>query len=161
MSDEIKKIMERESAKKLLDEYKLKVCGVDLEKLCSDDELIEEAREKTKNKTETEERAEVISKKYERALENAVMCGLIFWSEEEKCLCQKLIKPVESGEQSCNVIQYKNQLCLNDAKNQSDNATQVLIDNLSKLSGRSKPLISKISGQDVDIAVGCVSFFGM
>lgn len=54
MSEEIRKIMEREGAIKLLDSFKLKVCGVDLEKLCSDDELIEEAEEKLKQKDKSE-----------------------------------------------------------------------------------------------------------
>lgn len=158
---EIKKIMERESAKKLIDEFKLKICGVDLEKICSDDELIENAQEKLANKkTEAEEKAERIFNKYKRTLENAVMCGLVFWSVEEDCLCQRLIKPVTSGEQECNVLKYKNQLCLNDTKDQSDNVTQILIDNLCKITGRTKQLIGKLGNDDVDIATGCISFFG-
>ncbi len=163
MSEEIRKIMEREGAIKLLDSFKLKVCGVDLEKLCSDDELIEEAEEKLKqkDKSETEERAEILMQKYRRTLENAVMCGLIFWNDEKDCLCQKLVRSVASGDQSCDVLQYANQLCLNDVKNQSNDTTQVLIDNLSKISGRSKQVVSKIGGVDVDIAMACISFFGM
>lgn len=147
----IKKIMERDSAKVIINDIKLKICGVDLEALCSDDELVESVKEENP-----------AVKKYGRLIENAVMCGLIFWSEEKNCLCQKLIKPVKSGEQLCSVLQYASDLSLSQMKGQKGSDTiDSLIATVSVLTQRSKQIIGAIKNTDVDIMVACVNFFGM
>lgn len=148
---EIKKIMERESANKIIEDIKLKICGVDLEKICSDDELIESAKKQ-----------DPAVEKYHRLLENAVMVGLVFWSEERNCLCQKLIKPVKSGEQSCSVLQYASEVTLTKMKGQTGtDRIDSLINTVSTLTGRSKQIIGAIKNTDVDIMVACVNFFDM
>lgn len=148
---EIKKIMERESAKKIVEDIKLKICGLDLEKICSDDELIESAKKK-----------DPALEKYERLLQNAVMVGLVFWSDERNCLCQKLIKPVQSGEQSCSVLNYASEITLNKMKGQTGgDRIESLINTVSTLTGRSKQIIGAIKNTDVDIMVACVNFFDM
>lgn len=147
----IKKIMSRESAKKIIEDFKLKICGVDLEKICSDDDLIESIKEKN-----------IALEKYERLIENAVMTGLVFWSEEKDCLCQKLIKPVKSGEQSCTVLQYSSEISLTQMKGQTGtDRIESLINTVSTLTGRSKQIIGAIKNTDVDIMVACVNFFDM
>lgn len=147
----IKKIMERESAKEIIADIKLKICGVDMEALCSDGELVDSIKDENP-----------AVKKYERTIENAVMLGLVFWSDERNCLCQKLIKPVTSGEQKCSVLQYSSDLTLSQMKGQKGTDTiDSLIATVSVLTGRSKQIIGAIKNQDVDIVVACVNFFGM
>lgn len=148
---EIKKIMSRETAIKIINDIKLKICGVDLEAICSDDELVESVKEKNP-----------AMKKYERLIQNAVMTGLVFWSEERNCLCQKLIKPVKVGEQSCSVLNYASEITLTQMKGQTGtDKFDSIINTVATLTNRSKPIIGAIKNLDVDIMVACVNFFDM
>lgn len=148
---EIKKIMSRESAIKIVEDIKLKICGVDLEELCSEDELIDSAKKK-----------DPALEKYERLIQNAVMTGLVFWSEERNCLCQRLIKPVKVGEQSCSVLNYSSEISLSQMKgNSGTDRIDSLINTVATLTQRSKPIIGAIKNTDVDIMVACVNFFDM
>ena len=143
----IKKIMSRESAQKEIQNFKLKICGIDLEEICSDGELIEKA----KNLQE---------EKIQKTLENAVMCGIVKWNENKQCLEHELIKPLKSGEQSCEILYYENELTLNKAKgNNARDQIEALIAILSLTTGKSKQLIGSMSGVDIDIATACINFF--
>ncbi|MBQ9149865.1 hypothetical protein IJX73_02930 [bacterium] len=145
----IKKIMSRESAQKEISDFKLKICGVDLDEICSDEELVEKA------KSPQEE-------KIQKTLENAVMCGLVKWNENKKCLEHHLIKPLKSGEQTCDVLFYENELSLNKAKgNSAKDQVEALIAVISLVTGKSKPLIGQLAGVDVDIATACINFFDL
>lgn len=150
-TNEIKKIMSRESAKKIIEDIKLKICGVDLEKLCSDDEVTESVKEMAP-----------IQEKYMRLIENAIMTGLVFWSDERNCLCQKLIKPVKSGEQTCTVLNYSTDITLAQMKGQTGvDRIESTINTVAILTNRSKQIIGAIKNIDVDIMTACVNFFGM
>lgn len=144
----IEKIMEREAARKNIEDFKLKICGVDLEKICSDEELIESVKNHP------------IKSMHMHNLENAVMCGLVYFDEEKGYLCQKLIHPLKSGDLTCDIIEYKYELDLNRTKGQNGKDTsEIIINMLSLLCGRPKPLIGKIKKQDVDIAAAIIDFF--
>lgn len=147
---DIKKIMERDSAKKIIDEIKLKICGLDLEKICSDEEVIEEIKKSP------------FEQKIQRSLENAVMCGLVRFDEQKNCLVQELIHPLKSGEMECDTLYYSNKLNLGHAKGQRANdSTEALIIILNLITGKPKPLICQLQMQDITIAEACINFFDM
>lgn len=140
----IKKIMEEESALKVIDDIKNKICDVDLDDICGEKVEVSEGAQKT------------IFKR----VKQAVMCGLVYWDEDENCMIQKLIKPIKSGEVEADKLCYKNQITLGDSCDFSaDSNAALLIESISHACARPTQLIGKLSGQDFNIAVGCLSFF--
>lgn len=141
----IQKIMERESALKIIDEIKNKIGGVDLDELCEDNVEIKE-----------DEENKVIHKR----LVQAVMCGLVSWDETENCLMQELIVPVKSGEVSLDKLYYKNKLRLKHGKGfKAKNQAGLTVESLAVACARPTQVIEQITGQDIQIALGCLSFF--
>ena len=141
----VTKIMERVSALKVIEEMKNLICDVDLEELCGEPVNINEDNAK-KEGMET--------------LVRAVMCGLVFWDENKNCMVQKFIRPLKSGEQTADFIEYRKKLTLEDAKNfNANNQVELTIQSLAAVCGRSNQLIGKLSGQDLAIATACMSFF--
>lgn len=142
MSD-IRKIMEQESAIRIIEEIKNKICDVDLDSLCGEETSIKGAGE--------------ISHK---RLVQAVMCGLVYWDEEKQCLCQKLIKPVKSGELTRDALYYRKSLTLGEMKQfRATNEFAYGIESLATITACPQPLIEMIVGQDQQIATGCMDFF--
>lgn len=148
INNKVQKIMERETACKQIAEMKLKICGIDLDALCDDEEVKGDAK-----KSPDEIR---------KSLENAWMCGLVYFDENKNCLVQKLISPLVSKEQSCDVLIYEKQMSLNDVRaRQCATEIEALLYTLSLITGRSMHLLGTMKGQDVQIAMACISFFGM
>lgn len=145
---EIRKIMERETAQKQIEEIKLRICGVDIDALCENEEIKESTKE--------------LPYDDKRKLENAWMCGLIYFSEEKNCLVQKLIKPIKSGEIEASELEYKYTLNLKNAVGVSTkDQVETTINVLSRVTGRPKQLLGEIHGQDVQFAQACIAFFEM
>ncbi len=143
----VEKIMERESALKVLEDIKNKIGGVDLDEICG---------EKVEIKEDTQNGEDVIYKR----LVQAIMCGLVYWDEQKECLAQELINPVKSGEIECDKLYYKNKLTLKDGKDfKAKNQVGLTVESLSVCCGRPTQIIEKIHGTDVNIAMGCLSFF--
>lgn len=140
----IKKIMEKEQALAVLDEIKNNICEVDLDELCGEKtEIVGD------NKDEI----------YKKVIQ-AVMCGLVYWDEENECMTQKLIHPIKSGEIETDILQYKSNVTLEDAAGfNAKNQAGLLKESISLITGRPIQLIQKLHGQDITIATGCVSFF--
>lgn len=143
---QIRKIMERESARKAIEDFKLKICYVDLDDICKDEDVSSNVPQ--------------ITDALMHYLENAVMTGLVYYDEDKQCLVQRFIRPLKCGEQTAEFIEYKNPVTLAQIKDRQS-ATQIdaLIHVLSLVSGRSKPLLGQMSGQDVQISMACVAFF--
>lgn len=140
----IKKIMEEESALKVIDDIKNKICDVDLDEICGEKVEVSEGTEKN------------IFKR----VKQAVMCGLVYWDEKEDCMVQKLIKPIKSGDVEADKLCYKNKITLGDSCDFSaESNSALLIESISHACTRPTQLIGKLSGQDFNIAVGCMSFF--
>lgn len=143
----IEKKMERESALKIIDEIKNNICDVDLDEICGDSVKVVEG--------ETKEEEKIFNK-----VVQAVQCGLVYWDEDEDCMVQKLIHPLKSGEMTAEELMYKNNVTLADAKMaKSQNATEMMILSLSVVTGKAVHLVGKLRGQDLNIAIGCLSFF--
>ena len=141
---EIRKIMEKESALKIIDEIKNKICEVDLDELCGDEVSVVEGESST------------ILKK----VIQAVQCGLVEWDEEENCMVQTLIHPLKSGQLTAEKLYYKNTITLGDARGmKAVNQAELTIQSISNITARPTQLIEKIRGQDLHIAIGCLSFF--
>lgn len=146
MAKIIKK-MEKESALKIIDEIKNNICDVDLDEICGDSVKVVEGEGKDEEK--------IFNK-----VVQAVQCGLVYWDEDEKCMVQELIHPLKSGEMTADKLLYKNNVTLADAKSaKSQNATEMMIISLSVVTGRATHLVEKLRGQDLNIAIGCLSFF--
>lgn len=80
---EIRKIMEREAALKVIDGIKNKIGEADLDSICEETTSVIGGNEAVYNK-----------------FVQAVMCGLVYWDDEKNCLVQNLINPVKSGERT-------------------------------------------------------------
>lgn len=144
MALKIEKKMEKESALKIIDDIKNRICDVDLDALCGD-------------KVEV---AQGDSKLIFNKVVQAVQCGLVEWDEDENCMVQTLIRPLESGTMKADKLFYKNAITLGDAKDFNSTKTQeAVIESLAFVTGKATQLIEKLRGQDFNIAVGCLSFF--
>ena len=140
---EIRKIMEKETAIKNLEEIKNKICDVDLDAICGEETSIKDNGDVTV-----------------KMLIQAVMCGLVYWDEEKECLCQKLIKPLKSGEIERKELLYKHGLTLGEMKDfRSNSEFEHAIKSLATITACPVHLIEKLGGQDMQIATGCTSFF--
>ena len=143
----IEKKMERESALKVIDELKNNICDVDLDEICGDSVKVVEGDSKDEQK--------IFNK-----VVQAVQCGLVYWDEDEKCMVQELIHPLKSGQIEADKLFYKNNVTLADAKSaKSQNPTEMMIISLAVVTGRAIQLVEKLRGQDLNIAIGCLSFF--
>lgn len=141
----VQKIMEKDSALKVIDDIKNKIGGVDLDELCGDKVDITEDKEN-----------EIIFKR----LLQAVMCGLVSWDETENCLVQELVTPVKSGDVTLDKLYYKNKLRLKHGKNfKSNNQAGITIESLAVACSRPTQVIEQMTGQDINIALGCLNFF--
>ena len=137
------KIMEKESALKVIDDIKNKICEVDLDTICE-----EETRVIGGNETI-----------YKRLIQ-AIMCGLVYWDEEKNCLVQKLICPLKSGEIERKLLEYKHKITLGQMKAfKADSSIDYAIETLSTITATPKVLIGQLVGQDQQIATACVDFF--
>lgn len=141
----VNKIMERESALKVLDEIKNKICDVDLDELCGEETSI-------KPNGENDE----IYKK----MIQAAMCGLVRWDDEKNCMVQVLIHPIKSGEVEATELYYKHTITLGVAKGfDAKNQAGLLNESIAHATGRPVQLIEKLYGVDMNIATGCIGFF--
>lgn len=143
---EIRKIMEKETAIKTLNEIKDLIGGVDLTSIC-DDEL--------------EIKPENIQDPIQKMLVAAVQCGLVYWDEQENCLIQKLIRPLKAGELTASEFKYKNRLNVKELKSINAMSELDLFEKvLSQIVARPSHLVGQLMGQDIDISMGCLCFFG-
>ncbi len=143
---EIKKIMEKETAIKVLNEIKDLIGGVDLTEICENDSEI---------------RLEDVQDPIQKILISAVMCGLVYWDEKENCLTQKLIRPLKAGELTASEFKYKNRLNVKELKSINAMSELDLFEKvLSQMVTRPSHLVGQLMGQDIDISMGCLSFFG-
>lgn len=93
-------------------------------------------------------------------LKAAVVGGLVYYDTEQKSLVQKLINPIESGEQKCDTLYYKNRLTLEILRDEdTSNDIAHAINLVTRLTGRSKQIIGKIYGQDLSIMQDICAFF--
>ncbi len=142
MSD-IRKIMEKDSAIKVLEEIKNKICDTDLDDLCGEN-------------TRIDAKDDEVSKK----IIQAVMCGLVYWDDEKGCMVQRLIHPIKSGETEAKELYYKNNVTLSDANGfKASNQAGLIKESLALITARPIQLIGEIRGQDMTIATGCIRFF--
>lgn len=142
---EIRVLMTEEQAKNVLNDIKNKICEVDLDELCGDNN-IENNDEKT-------------SQIYKKVLQ-AIRCGLVQWDDEKNCMVQRLIHPLQSGEISANELYYQNKIKFGDSKDfKNDQNGEVMIQSLSNITARPTQLIEQLMGQDLLISIGCMGFF--
>ena len=148
-SNGIRRIMERVTAQEQIEKIKFKICGIDLEDLCKDESV--------------ENSVGKLPDDMKRHLENAWMCGLVYFDDDKNCLIQKLIQPLKSGEQEARELYYEKQISLRDAKGaRSKDPIESLIKVLEAVTGRSSFLVGSMkNSQDIQTAMACVSFFGM
>src|SRR5574344_1303342 len=102
----IEKIMEKESAIKVLNDIKNKIGGVDLSNICDDESDIFDVNS---------------DDSMTKRLIQAIQCGLVYWDENENTLVQKLIYPIKCGEVSADHFKYSRQLTMNDLKGLNTN----------------------------------------
>lgn len=139
----IEKIMERESALNVIEEIKNKICEVDLDSICDDETKIVGGNEAVYKK-----------------LVQAVMCGLVYWDEEKKCLVQKLIRPIKSGEIERQQLEYKHKVSFGRMRRfKGENPVDYAIETIAAITASPKPVIDQLTGQDQQIATGCADFF--
>jgi len=90
----------------------------------------------------------------------AVMGGLVEYNEEQKCLVQHLKMPVKSGEQEADKLYYKNNLTLGIMRDENTSNDYALTINLiTRITGRTKQIIEKVFGEDLQIMQDIASFF--
>lgn len=143
--NQIRKIMEKETAVKVLNEIKDSIGGVDLMEICDDVPEI---------------KPEDIQDPIQKILIAAIQCGLVYWNEEENCLTQKLIRPVKSGEITAEEFKYKHRLSINQLKSINAKSELDLFEKgFSQMVARPSQLIGQLTGQDIQISMGCLSFF--
>lgn len=143
----ITKIMSKESAIENLNSMLEKIGGVDIDSIC-DDRLQITVDDYGKEPVLTR-------------LIQGVMCGLVYWDEDNSCMVQKLIHPVKSGELTADKLYYKYKLKVFQMQDTNfNNPVGASMELLSKVTGRSVKVIGGMSGRDIDIAVGCLNFFG-
>jgi hypothetical protein len=129
---QIVKIMEKETAVKTLNEIKDLIGGVDLMEICDD---------------VSEIKLEDIQDPIQKILIAAIQCGLVYWSEEENCLVQKLIRPVKSGEITADEFKYKHRLSINELKSiNAKNELDLFEKGLSQMVARPSQLIGRLTG---------------
>lgn len=90
----------------------------------------------------------------------AVMGGLVEYNEEKKCLVQHLKMTVKSGEQEADTLYYKNNLTLGMMRDEETSNNYALTINLiTRITGRTKQIIERVFGEDLQIMQEIASFF--
>lgn len=144
MSLEIKKKMEPETALKMLVEMKEAIIGQNILELLESD-------------TAKKEVDGVEPGKY---LQAAVVGGLVYLDDDGQTLVQKLMMPIQSGEQTCDTLYYKNRLTLDIIRDeQTPNEIAQAINIVTRLTCRTKQLIGKLCYQDLYITQDIAGFF--
>lgn len=144
MTTEIKKKMEPETALKQLAEFKEAIIGQNILDLLQNENVKKEIED-------------VEPGKY---LQAAVVGGLVYLDSDGKTLVQKLINPIQSGEQTCDALHYKNRLTLDIIRDeQTGNEIAQAINIVTRLTGRTKQLIGKLCYQDLYITQEIAAFF--
>ena len=141
---EIRKKIEKETALKEIAEIKTKIVGENILEILESDEV---------NK-------EIAGVKAGDYLIAAVMSGIVYYDDEKKCVVQKLINPIQSGEQTADTLYYKNNLTLGIMRDEdTSNQLALTINVITRLTGRTKQVIEKIWGQDLHIMHDISAFF--
>lgn len=144
MSLEIKKKMEPETALKQLAEFKEAIVGQNILELIESDKVEQEFGDAEPGKY----------------LQAATVGGLVYLHDDGKTLVQKLINPIESGEQKTDTLYYRNRLTLDIIRDEdTSNEIAKAINIVTRLTGQTKQLIGKVWGQDLYIMQEIVAFF--
>lgn len=144
MTREIKKIMEKDAALKVLDEIKNKLYEVDLDELCGDKVTI-------KNDAENELLKNMVQ---------GVMCGLVYWDDNKNCLAQELIYPIKAGEIEKTHLYYTNDITLGDTKGfNAENQSDLVIKALAHITANGFQVIERLKKADLSIATALCRFF--
>jgi antitoxin component HigA of HigAB toxin-antitoxin module len=141
---ELTKKMEPETALKELAKMKEAIIGENILDLLESDKVKKEVDDAEPGKY----------------LQAAVVGGLVYLDEDGKTLVQKLINPIVSGEQSRDVLHYKNRLTLDIIRDeQTGNEIAQAINIVTRLTGCTKQLIGKLCYQDLYITQEIAAFF--
>ena len=141
---EIRKKFTKEQAKNEINEIKTSILGANILNLLESEDVKEEVEN-------------VEPGKY---LIAAVMGGLVYYDEEKKCLVQNLINPIQSGEQTADCLYYKNNLTLGIMRDENtSNNYSLTINLITRITGRTKQIIEKVFGQDLQVMQDIASFF--
>jgi len=90
----------------------------------------------------------------------AVMTGHVYYDEEKNVVVQKLIKPIQSGEQATDALYFSNRLTFDLLVEENTGNEIAMIKNIiTRLTGKSKQLIGKLEVQDMIIAKEITTFF--
>lgn len=142
---EIRKIMEKENALKVIDEIKNKLFQVDLDDICEEKIDVEEKNNKAK---------------IFKYLIQGVMTGLVYYDDEKQCLVQKLIHPLISGDIKKEALYYKNDITLGDSKSfNAENQADLMIHSIAHITANGTQVIEQLKKNDLNIAAACTSFF--
>jgi len=141
---EIRKKIEKATALKELKEMKTKIVGENILDVLDSDEVLKEIDD-------------VQAGDYLLA---AVMSGIVYYDEDKKCLVQELIYPVTSGEQTADILYYRNNLTLGVMREENTtNQFALTINLITRITGKTKQIIEKIYGQDLQVLQDIASFF--
>lgn len=141
---EIRKKIEKATALKELKEMKTKIVGENILDVLDSDEVLKEIDD-------------VQAGDYLLA---AVMSGIVYYDEDKKCLVQELINPVTSGEQTADILYYRNNLTLGVMREENTtNQFALTINLITRITGKTKQIIEKIYGQDLQVLQDIASFF--
>jgi hypothetical protein len=90
----------------------------------------------------------------------AVMAGYVYYDDEKKCVVQKLVKPLKTGEQSTDTLYYTNSMNMDLLIDENTTNQLAFLRNiLTRLTCKSKQLIGKLETQDLFIAKELAGFF--
>lgn len=141
---EIRKKFTKEQAKNEINNIKTSILGANILNLLESEDVKDEVEN-------------VEPGKY---LIAAVMGGLVYYDEEKKCLVQNLINPIQSGEQTADCLYYKNNLTLGIMRDENtSNNYSLTINLITRITGRTKQIIEKVFGQDLQVMQDIASFF--
>ncbi len=100
-----------------------------------------------------------LEKKSEAMLLQGVMCGLVFYDEEKKCLVQKLTRVIKAGDYERDTLYYKTKFKVRDAKKLKEGGFEASVRMLSQVCDVPDAIINEMHGTNLDIAMGCLDFF--
>jgi len=142
MEREIKKIMEKEAALKVIDEIKNKLFSIDLDELCGEKVSVKE---------------ETVLFKY---IVQGVMCGLVYWNDEKNCLTQELVNPLKVGDIEKTHLDFINDITLGDTKGfNAENQSDLIIKSIAHITANGFQVIEKLKKTDLNIATALCRFF--
>lgn len=144
MALQLQKKMEKETAIKMLHQFKEALIGQNILDLIESEKVEQEFGDAEPG----------------NYLIAAVVGGLVYLDEDGKTLVQKLINEIESGEQKADTLYYKNRLTLDIIRDESTgNEIAKAINIVTRLTGKTKQLIGKICYQDLYIMQEIAAFF--